>query len=219
MSKGKNTQNENETSENVEMNNESTQNETTGTTSASEETIEQATAQRVLRAKLPALNARNFNFEKRTGNVFTASIVKVYDEEGNPVMENGAIKERLVRKVVEIETEDGVLLPEFEDIKADLIAKRAAAYVLSADTVKEKLMAKIEALVLALDEAKNELAVSDVTLANACEIVMSVQLPEKAERVNVTAKLTEATDKLSKMKAMLLAAGLSEEEIDEQLNG
>lgn len=223
MSKVKNAQIENENEVSNVENNESTQ---TAQIEATETgTIEEQKAQRVLRAKLPALNARNLNFEKRTGNVFTASIVKVFDEDGNAVIENGEQKERLVRKVVEIEIEgengEVVLLPEYADIKQELEAKRAAAYVLTAETLKEKTNEKIGKLEQELFDAKMELEAMGATLANACEIVMAVSLPEHtaAARVNVTAKLTEATNKLDKMRAMLLAAGLTVEEIDEQLNG
>lgn len=184
-----------------------------------EQTAEEVKAQQVLRAKLPALSEANFNFEKRTGNVFTAAIVKVFDENGEAVIEDGEQKEKLTRKVVEIEDENGELLPEYEGLKEDLQAKRAAAYVLGADSLKGKLEKKIEDLTAEIEAAKDELGAMETTLSQSCEIVMSVELPERAARVNVSAKLTAATDKLGKMKAMLLAAGLSEDEINEQLNG
>lgn len=182
-----------------------------------EVTAEQEKAQKVLRAKLPALTERGFNFEKRTGSLFKATLVGVFNEQGEQVIEDGQPKEKISRKVVEIENENGDLLPEFKDIAEELKAKRAAAFVLTADTRKEKLEATIKDLEAQLNEANEQIATHDITLHEACEVVMGVTLPEKASRVSVTAKLTQANDKLEKMKAMLLAAGLSEEEINAQL--
>ncbi len=184
-----------------------------------EQTPEQLKAAQVLRAKLPALSERNFNFEKRTGNCFTASIVTVYDEEGNEVLENGEVKQKLTRKVVEIENEAGELLPEYEDIANDLATKRAAAFVLSFEANVNKLMKKKIELEKEITLISENLDSMDSDLITSIELVMNAELPERAQRVNMTVKLTAANDKLEKMRAMLLAAGMSEEEINEQLNG
>lgn len=183
-------------------------------------TVEQKKAQQVLRAKLPALHEMNFNFEKRTGSLFTASIVKVFDESGEPVIEDGVQKEKLVRKVVEVESEDGEILPKYAAIKEELNAKRAAAYVLNADNFKEKLIEKRSEALKALQAIDEQLDGHTATLSNAVETVMSLVLPERtvSERLSVTAKLNVANDKMDKMRAMLLAAGFSEEEINAQLN-
>jgi len=214
MSKDKKNTKENE---NVEE----TVNETVETVETVEDnrTPEQIKAQQVLRAKLPALSELNFNFEKRTGNVFTASIVKVFDEDGNPVLENGEHKEKLTRKVVEIENEDGELLPDFEVIRDELAAKRAAAFVLGFDALKGKLHKRFADLHDELNKIEAQRSRMETDLETSNSIVMDITLPERAARVNVSAKLTAATDQLAKMRNMLLAAGLSEEEISEQLNG
>jgi len=212
--KAENANAENANAENTNAENTNAENENAENENA--EIVEKA--KRVLRAKLPALSERNFNFEKRTGSVFTASIVKVFDDEGRPVLENNVQKEKLSRKVVDVENEDGEMLPEFEDIAIELSQKRSAALVLTFESTVEKLDKKTAEAIAAVEALKAEKALLLDNLSIAKATVMEVDLPERATSLNVSAKLTQATDKLAKMKAMLLAAGLSEEDIDEQLN-
>jgi len=211
---------------------ETTATETTATeTTATVEkvlTVAEVKAQNILRAKLPALHDLNFNFEKRTGSFFTASIVKMYDKEGSPILENGAHKEKIVRTVIKIENERGEFLPEYVHIEQEANQKRAAAFVLNADNEKKKLQAAQQRLFLELEENKQAIETFDSSLEIAKEVVDSVILPERtaSERLNLTTKLTESTTKLNviserlvKLTAMLKAAGYSEEEIEQQING
>jgi hypothetical protein len=184
-------------------------------------TPEQQKAARILRAKLPALSERNFNFEKRTGSVFTASLIKVWNEDGSAKMDNGKQVEKLVRKVVTVENENGEFLPEFADVETEIKQKRCAALVLHAEDKRGKLEAEKLEIEKRLADIIIDLLEFDNNVELAKQVVMDVVLPERseAERVTLKVKLETVNSKLDKMRAMLLSMGLSEDEIEQQLNG
>lgn len=150
-----------------------------------------AKASAILKARLPHLAEARLNFEKRTGNFFLAS-THIDEATGD---------EKLTRKVVE-----DVNIAEVchEEMKQ----KRAAAFVLSyGDKVAnaEAGIAKAEQL---LAEAK---AYRD-TLANeyaeACATVEACELPEKAERVTLSATVEAQKSEIERLKALLASAGI-----------
>lgn len=188
--------------ENVQNNN----NETVTVEAATAETparelspIERKAAA-VLRAKLPHLSEKGLNFEKRTGNFFRATI---------QTQDDGAEKvSRLVVADVDIE---GMT----EELAAEMSIKRAAARIMSSESNAVKLEKKIE-------EARAELAALEVEKeAAAAELekdiddVEAYELPEKAARETLSAKVAAAESKAAavlseneRLRAMLIAAGL-----------
>ena len=185
-----------------------------------EMTATEKKAQNVLRAKLPKMSDLGFNFEKRTGSVFTSTMVTVHNEYGDVVYEDGLPKKKLTRKVVEIEDENGNALPEYVGVMDEIEVKRAAALILTTNTIQGRIDDKITKGQALLDEAASEQTSFNEAIANAESLVLNYDLPAKdhAQRENLTTKLTAAEDKLSKLKAMLTAAGYSDEEINAQLS-
>ena len=157
--------------------------------------VQKATA--ILRAKLPALGAAALNFEKRTGNFFRATLVK--QEDGT---------EKLVRGVVE-DSE----IPA--DCAAEIVAKRAAAFVQAEEKNREKIAAEIARLEAEMQARKEEAEQFDAGVKAAKEVVMSFELPKSASRASVSARLAEVESKAAKMQSeaerlrqMLIAAGI-----------
>ena len=160
--------------------------------------IEQKAAA-VLRAKLPHLSEKGLNFEKRTGNFFRATI-KTQDDGTEKVS-------RLVIADVDIE---GMT----EELAAEMSIKRAAARIMSAESDAAKLEKKIgEARAeLAALEAEKEAAAAE--LEKAAADVEAYELPEKAARETLSAKVAAAESKAAaamteneRLRAMLIAAG------------
>lgn len=161
--------------------------------------IEQKAAA-VLRAKLPHLSEKGLNFEKRTGNFFRATI---------QTQDDGTEKvSRLVVADVDI---DGMT----EELAAEMSIKRAAARVMSAESDAAKLEKKIEEVraELAALEAEREAAAAEHEKAAAD--VEAYELPEKAARETLSAKVAAAESKVAaamseneRLRAMLIAAGL-----------
>lgn len=189
-------------------------------------TAEQKKAAQVLRARLPKLAAANLNFEKRTGNFFAGTLVKETekDENGNDktgkdgkpiyVIDPATNKpvEKLRRLVVELnDPQTGEIKPQYADCLDEINAKRAAAMVLNGEKGRAKLEAERAAAEKALAESTAALATFDSDMTAALEIVATVELPERAERVAVTAKLNAAQDENAKLRAILIAAGLDPE--------
>lgn len=161
--------------------------------------IEQKAAA-VLRAKLPHLSEKGLNFEKRTGNFFRATI---------QTQDDGT--EKVSRLVVADADIDGMT----EELAAEMSIKRAAARIMSAesDAAKlEKRLADAWSAVHAL-EAEKEAAADE--LEKAAADVESYELPEKAARETLSAKVAAAESKAAaamseneRLRAMLIAAGL-----------
>jgi hypothetical protein len=219
-------QNEIDTNEQNEMvNGENTEN-VENEENDKELTPEQIKAQKVLRAKLPELTLTvdgkeiSLNFEKRTGSFFTGSFTKMFDKDGAPIFENGVQKERLTRTVIATENGDGDTLPEFLTAKSAIEAKRAAALVLHADVKKERLLDEKAEIENRLAEINKEIENFDVNVELSKEVVMAIVLPERteAERTTLKVKLESMSEQTLKMRNMLKAMGLSDEQIDAQLN-
>ena len=160
--------------------------------------IEQKAAA-VLRAKLPHLSEKGLNFEKRTGNFFRATI-KTQDDGTEKIS-------RLVIADVDIE---GMT----EELAVEMSIKRAAARIMSAESDAAKLEKKIgEARAeLAALEAEKEAAAAE--LEKAAADVEAYELPEKAARETLSAKVAAAESKAAaamteneRLRAMLIAAG------------
>lgn len=157
--------------------------------------VQKATA--ILRAKLPALSAAALNFEKRTGDFFRATLVP--QEDGT---------EKLVRGVVE-DSE----IPA--DCAAEIVAKRAAAFVQAEEKNRAKLAEEVAKLEAELQAKKEEAEQFDADVEAAKEVVMSFELPKSAGRASVSAQLAEVESKAAKMQSeaerlrqMLIAAGI-----------
>lgn len=153
----------------------------------------------VLRAKLPHLSEKGLNFEKRTGNFFRATI---------QTQDDGTEKvSRLVVADIDISASDA--------LAAEMSIKRAAARIMSAesDAAKlEKRLADAWSAVHAL-EAEKEAAAAE--LEKAAADVEAYELPEKAARETLSAKVAAAESKAAaamseneRLRAMLIAAGL-----------
>ena len=147
-------------------------------------------AQNVLRARLPHLTENALNFEKRTGNFFKSSIVT--DENGD---------EKVRRLVVE----DSTIPTECAD---EMKAKRAAAFVVSFDAAIEKADKAIADAEKALAEANAYRAQLLTDYDAAADVVIDTELPEKAQRVTLAAKVESQQSEIEKLRAMLLAAGI-----------
>ena len=160
--------------------------------------IEQKAAA-VLRAKLPHLSEKGLNFEKRTGNFFRATI-KTQDDG----------TEKISRLVIADADIEGMT----EELAAEMSIKRAAARIMSAESDAAKLEKKIgEARAeLAALEAEKEAAAAE--LEKAAADVEAYELPEKAARETLSAKVAAAESKAAaamteneRLRAMLIAAG------------
>lgn len=154
----------------------------------------------VLRAKLPHLSENGLNFEKRTGNFFRATI---------QTQDDGTEKvSRLVVADVDIKGMTDALA-------AEMSIKRAAARIMSAEADAAKLEKRIEEAraELAALEAEKEAAAAE--LEKAAADVEAYELPEKAARPTLSAKVAAAESKAAaamseneRLRAMLIAAGL-----------
>ncbi len=160
--------------------------------------IEQKAAA-VLRAKLPHLSEKGLNFEKRTGNFFRATI---------QTQDDGT--EKISRLVIADADIEGMT----EELAAEMSIKRAAARIMSAESDAAKLEKKIgEARAeLAALEAEKEAAAAE--LEKAAADVEAYELPEKAARETLSAKVAAAESKAAaamteneRLRAMLIAAG------------
>lgn len=161
--------------------------------------IEQKAAA-VLRAKLPHLSENGLNFEKRTGNFFRATI---------QTQDDGT--EKVSRLVVADDDIKGMT----DALAAEMSIKRAAARIMSAESDAAKLEKKIEEAraELAALEAEKEVAAAE--LEKAAAAVEAYELPEKATRETLSAKVAAAESKAAaamseneRLRAMLIAAGL-----------
>ena len=161
--------------------------------------IEQKAAA-VLRAKLPHLSEKGLNFEKRTGNFFRATL---------QTQDDGT--EKVSRLVVA----DADIDDMTEELAAEMSIKRAAARIMSAESDAAKLEKKIEEAraELAALEAEKEAAAAE--LEKAAADVEVYELPEKAARETLSAKVAAAESKAAaamseneRLRAMLIAAGL-----------
>ena len=161
--------------------------------------IEQKAAA-VLRAKLPHLSEKGLNFEKRTGNFFRATI---------QTQDDGT--EKISRLVIADADIEGMT----EELAGEMSIKRAAARIMSAESDAAKLEKKIgEARAeLAALEAEKEAAAAE--LEKAAADVEAYELPEKAARETLSAKVAAAESKAAaamteneRLRAMLIAAGL-----------
>lgn len=159
---------------------------------------EKATA--VLRAKLPHLSEKGLNFEKRTGNFFRA-VLQTQDDG----------TEKASRLVVADADIDGMT----DALAAEMSIKRAAARIMSAESDAAKLDKKIDEAraELAALEAEKEAAAAE--LEKAAADVEAYELPEKAARETLSAKVAAAESKAAaalseneRLRAMLIAAGL-----------
>ena len=169
----------------IEQSNNAPEIEQTATTNP---THDKATA--ILRARLDPLTAHGLNFEKRTGSFFKAFTTK--DEDGKEVVK------RLV--VADEECPAGA----HESMKI----KRAAALVVSVEDKREKLTKAVTECERALEEARANIKNFETDFADAVALVDAFELPEKAQRLSLSAKVSEQASTIEKMRAALLAAGI-----------
>lgn len=161
--------------------------------------IEQKAAA-VLRAKLPHLSEKGLNFEKRTGNFFRATL---------QTQDGGTEKvSRLVVADVDI---DGMT----EELAAEMSIKRAAARIMSAESDAAKLEKRLADAWSAVHELEAEKEAAAAELEKAAADVEAYELPEKAARETLSAKVAAAESKAAaamseneRLRAMLIAAGL-----------
>lgn len=152
------------------------------------ETMTKAAA--ILRARLPHLSAANLNFEKRTGSFFVARI------------ESTDGIEKVRREVIA----DADISETCAD---EMRAKRAAAFVRRFDAEAEKAETAIAEAREALAAAEaHKVAIFD-RLAEAIQVCEGCELPEKAARETLAAKVEKQSDEIAKLRALLLAAGIN----------
>lgn len=154
-----------------------------------EQTI--AKASTILKARLPRLTEARLNFEKRTGNFFTASTIK----------DEATGEEKLTRKVVE---DANIAEVCHEEMKQ----KRAAAFVLAYPATIENANKAIADAEQKLVEAKQYRDEVEEAMVNACGIVEACELPEKAERVTLSATVEAQKSEIERLKALLASAGI-----------
>ena len=164
---------------------EQTATEQTATTNP---THEKATA--ILRARLDPLTAHGLNFEKRTGSFFKAFTTK--DEEGKEV----------VKRLVVADEECPA------DAHESMRIKRASALIVAIDDKREKLAKAVADAEKALNEARANAEALESDYTDAVALVENFELPEKAQRLNLSAKVSEQASTIEKMRAALLAAGI-----------
>lgn len=173
-------------------------------------------AKRILRAVIPALSERGLNIESRTGNFFRATQEDVVDEvTGKPIVDmDGRVTKRVRRLVVEVTGDDGDWLPEYTDIADDLAAKRAAAIVKRGNE-PTALLGKRDELQAQIEEIEGAIASYRHNYNYACAQVESYALPERptSERERLADTVREQAQRLERMRAALLAAGLDPDTI------
>lgn len=154
----------------------------------------------VLRAKLPHLSERGLNFEKRTGNFFRATL---------QMQQDGT--EKVSRLVVADADIDGMT----DALAAEMSIKRAAARIMSAESDAAKLEKKIEEARAELAALEAEKEAAAIELEKSAAAVEAYELPEKAARETLSAKVAAAESKAAaalseneRLRAMLIAAGL-----------
>lgn len=154
----------------------------------------------VLRAKLPHLSENGLNFEKRTGNFFRATI-KTQDDG--------------TEKVSRIVVADADIEGMTDALAAEMSIKRAAARIMSAEADAAKLGKKIEEVRAELAALKAEKEAAAAELDKAAAAVEAYELPEKAARETLSAKVAAAESKAAaamsenkRLRSMLIAAGL-----------
>jgi hypothetical protein len=163
-------------------------------TETQELTPAQLKATAILRARLPKLAEGGYNFEKRTGNFFTATVKQ---------LEDGT--ERVARLVVA----DDAINP---DAAAEVAAKRAAATVMNAERDAERLQKAYDETAALLDDIAAEIINHTEDVAAAVALVDAFELPEREGRVAATVKLASALSEVEKLRAMLVAAGINPDE-------
>lgn len=164
---------------------EQTATEQTATTNP---THEKATA--ILRARLDPLTAHGLNFEKRTGSFFKAFTTT--DDDGKEVVK------RLVVADEECPT----------DAHEAMRIKRASALVASIEEKREKHAKAVAEAEKALNEARANADALEADYSEAVALVEAFELPEKAQRLTLSAKVSEQASTIEKMRAALLAAGI-----------
>ena len=150
-----------------------------------------AKASAILKARLPHHTEARHNFEKRTGNFFVASTIK----------DEATGEEKLTRKVVE---DANIAEVCHEEMKQ----KRAAAFVLGYESklaTADEAIAKAEQL---LAEAKAYRDTLGNEYTDAVAVVEACELPEKAERVTLTATVEAQKSEIERLKALLASAGI-----------
>lgn len=147
----------------------------------------------VLRAKLPHLSEKCLNFEKRTGNFFRA-VLQTQDDS----------TEKVSRLVVEDAKIEGMT----EELALEMSVKRAAARIMSAESDAAKLEKKIDEARAELAALEAEKAAAAAELEKAADVVEAYELPEKATRETLSAKVAAALSENERLRAMLIAAGL-----------
>lgn len=154
----------------------------------------------VLRAKLPHLSEKGLNFEKRTGNFFRA-VLQTQDDG----------TEKVSRLVVADADIEGMT----DALAAEMSIKRAAARIMSAESDAAKLDKKIGEVRAELAALEAEKAAAAAELEKAAADVEAYELPEKAARETLSAKVAAAETKAAaamseneRLRAMLIAAGL-----------
>lgn len=147
-------------------------------------------AQAVLKARLPHLTEARLNFEKRTGNFFTASTIV----DGDGV-------EKMTRKVV---ADDDIAQCCHEEMKQ----KRAAALLLSYADKRAALTAEADKIQETLAQVYDHIDALDTEVTEAIAVVDACTLPERAERVTLAKQVEAQTAEIERLKALLAAAGV-----------
>lgn len=150
-----------------------------------------AKASAILKARLPHLTEARLNFEKRTGNFFVASTI----------IDEATGEEKLTRKVVE---DANIAEVCHEEMKQ----KRAGAFVLAYTDKVATADANIAKAEEALAEAKAHKEQLATEYADAVAVVEATELPEKAERVTLSATVEAQKSEIERLKALLASAGI-----------
>lgn len=197
-------------------------------------TDEEVKANAIIRARLPKLVEKVMQFDRRSGNFIRRSLVTVTDKNGAPLYDGNGneLKKNtsLTIPLIEIDEETGKpILDENGNViptdaalycNDEIMAKRAARTVLNYDRTMEDFAKEEERLEkeLAALRGKRDSYITDWNEAK--ELVMLFKLPESASaRVSLTAKVEKQESIISAMRAKMVAAGVSEEEIDELVKG
>ncbi|MBR2502075.1 MAG: hypothetical protein IKB68_06345 [Rikenellaceae bacterium] len=157
-------------------------------TATTNPTHEKAAA--ILRARFDPLTAHGLNFEKRTGSFFKAFTIK--DEEGKEV----------VKRLVVADEECPA------DAHESMRIKRASALVVAIEEKREKLAKAVADAEKALNDARANADTLEADYSEAVTLVDAFELPEKAQRLSLSAKVSAQASTIEKMRAALLAAGI-----------
>lgn len=178
-------------------------------------------AARILRLKMPNLSKHALSLEKRTGNFFKATLIRVTDADGNPVIDEktGQQQERISRVVVDLFDENGEPTVAAVECADEIAIKRAAAAVTMAErefTKRSKDVAEAEKALRIAIEARDAFVNG---LCDYTHAVRSFELPERetsastSEKAIIKQELSKKEEENAKLRAILIARGLDPDEL------